>query len=133
MNDTARSIAPAQVTHDYRWVLRYSAIAFLILAASQVYGVTRLVPKVQLILKGFGAELPHTTVWAIDHYMTGSVLIALLSLCSTVYILTKLSRPSIGLKIAYLASVVSVAAAFAWSGWIVSAMYEPILRLAAPI
>lgn len=133
MNDNARSIAPAQVSADYQWVLQYSAIVFSIVTAHQLYGVTRLVPKVQLILQGFGDELPAATSWAIDNYLVGCVVIALLSLCSTAYVLAKLSGPSVWLKAGYLTSIVSFAAAFAWSGWVVSAMYEPIFRLAAPI
>jgi len=133
MNDTSTSTATGHVTHDYRWVLRYSVIAFSILTAYQLYGVTRLVPKIQLILKGFGADLPAVTAWAIENYMAGCALSALLSLCSTAYVLAKLNNPSAGLKVGYLASIVSLVAAFAWSGWVVSAMYEPIFRLAAPI
>jgi type II secretory pathway component PulF len=121
------------LAHDYRWVLRYSAIAFLLLTAHQIYGVIRLVPKIHVLLKGFGAELPASTAWTIENYMAGCVLIALLSAGSTVFVLAVQNASARTLKLAYLASIASLVAAFAWSGWVVSAMYEPIFRLGAPI
>jgi hypothetical protein len=92
-----------------------------------------MVPKIELILGGFGAELPTVTVWAIENHTAGCALIALFSLCSTVYVLANLNKPSAGLKTGYLASIASLVAAFAWSGWVVSAMYEPIFRLGEAI
>lgn len=133
MNDVIRPASKTQGVHDYRWVLRYSTIAFLVLTAQQLYGVSRLVPKIEQILQGFGADLPAATVWAIDNYLFCCALIAALALCSTAFVFAKQGTPSIGLKFSYLASIVSVLVSFAWSGWVVAAMYEPIVRLAAPI
>src|SRR5688500_2598539 len=110
LNDNGTTTSTGRVTHDYRWVLRYSVVAFLMLTAYQLYGVTRMVPKIELILGGFGAELPTATVWAIENHAVGCALIALFSLCSTVYVLANLNKPSAGLKTGYLASIASLVA-----------------------
>jgi type II secretory pathway component PulF len=133
MNDTSTSTATGGVTQDYRWILRYSVIAFSVLTGYQIYGVMRLVPRIQLILKGFGADLPAVTAWAIENYAAGCAVTALFSLFSTAYVIAKLNNPSADLRLGYLVSIISLAAASAWSGWVVSAMYEPIFRLGAPI
>ena len=133
MNDITNADATSECSRDYLWVLRYSAIAFMIMAAHQIYGTYRLVPRIRLILEGMGAELPASTTWAMENYVVGCVLIALFSICSTAYVLTKLNTPSMGLKLGYMATIMAVVGAFSWSGWIASAMYEPIFRLAVPI
>ena len=125
--------ATGRATQDYRWVFRFSTIAFFVLTSHQMYGVTRLVPRMQSILRGFGAELPERTTWAIENHIIGCILIALASLVSTSYLLVRQDASPGALKVAYSVSLVSLVAAFAWSGWIQSAMIEPIFQLGAVV
>src|SRR5688572_17315487 len=108
-------------------------MAFFVLTAHQMYGVTRLVPRMQQMFQGFGADLPDRTTWAIENHIVGCILIALASLLSTGYLLVRQNASPGALKLAYAASTVSVVAAFAWSGWVQSAMFEPIFSLGAVI
>jgi hypothetical protein len=87
----------------------------------------------QQMFQGFGADLPERTTWAIENHIIGCILIALSSLLSTGYLVVRQNASPLALKLAYAASTISVVAAFTWSGWVQSALFEPIFRLGAVI
>ena len=119
---------------NYRWVLRFSSIAFLALVLQQNYVVVSHVPNMMEMYKGFGADLPDRTVFIASWYQAGCALFVLVAVFSAGSILLREeSLSDLRVKQLYVTLVLSVVGTLAWTAFVTSALYAPVFRLGAPI
>ena len=117
----------------YRWVLRYSSIAFVLLVLMQSYGVLVGTPQFKTLLANFGSEIPALTRFALRYYWIGCFGNAALSIGSAAYIWLKPGALEVRLKVAYGLSLLALVGAFAWSGLVLVALYQPIINMGATL
>lgn len=118
---------------DFRWVLRYSVLAYAVLTLHQGYVLTQSVPAMATTLASFGADLPAQTRWALRAYWWGPVCFCGVAILSAGYIHLHRSASAVALKLAYGLSLVALVATFVWSGTVLSAMQAPLDALASPL
>ena len=119
---------------NYRWVLKFSSIAFLALVLQQNYVLVSQVPAMVEMYKGFGADMPARTMFVISWYQLGSAVFVFVAVFSAASILMREATLS-GLRIKqlYVTLVVSVVGTLAWTAFALSALYAPIFNLGTVI
>jgi hypothetical protein len=125
--------AETNSTTGFRWVLRYSSVAFLALVLLQSAVVLSGVPRFKEILVSFGAEVPQITLVALTSYWVGSVVVSFVSSLSTAFVFIKMHGSERNLKVAYAVSVVALVGAFAWSAFLLVALYKPVFNLGTAV
>jgi type II secretory pathway component PulF len=99
----------------------------------QSCGVVVGTPQFENLFAGFGTSIPPMTLFALKAYWIVSIVNVAISLVSSSYIWLKPRAPEWRLKIAYGLALTSLVGAFAWSGFVAVAIYQPIFQLGAHI
>ncbi len=121
-------------TGSYRWVLRFSSIAFLALVLQQSYVVVSQVPGMMEMYKGFGADLPPRTIFVASWYKVGCAVFLLVAIFSAGSILLReKSLTELRIKQLYVTLVASVVGTLAWTAFVTSALYAPVFSMGTVI
>lgn len=115
------------------WALRYSSVAFTLLVLMQSYGVIVGTRHFQPLLEGFGGSVETVTAFALEYYWTGCLANIAISVAGSAYLWLVPKATQSRLKAAYSISLLGLVCAFAWSAFVVVAVYQPVFKLGTPI